>query len=66
MPMNLDTENPQVLGGVNHTMYDGDIYNTSIVEELYYNIIITNLTVGSTVIDMDCTEVSLCYFYIIL
>ena len=40
-------------------MYDGDIYNTSIVEELYYNIIITNLTVGSTVVDMDCVEVSI-------
>ena len=39
-------------------MYEGDIFNTSIVEEKFYNVIITNLTVGNTRINMDCKEVS--------
>ena len=38
-------------------MYKGDIFSTSIVEEKFYNVIITNLTVGDTVINMDCKEV---------
>lgn len=39
-------------------MYEGDIFNTSIVKEKFYNVIVTNLTVGNTRINMDCTEVS--------
>ena len=51
----------QVLGGVNESMYEGDIFSTSIVEEKFYNIIVTNLTVGDTTINMDCKEVRKCH-----
>ena len=41
-------------------MYKGQLFNTSIVEERFYNVLITNLTVGGLVIEMDCTEVCVC------
>ena len=41
-------------------MYEGQLFNTSIVKERFYNVLITNLTVGGLVIEMDCTEVCVC------
>jgi len=47
-------------------MYEGNIFNTSIVEEKFYNVIITNLTVGNTRINMDCKEVSHTVYVVVL
>ncbi len=49
----------QVLGGINKTYYHEQrgIHYTSIVKEEFYNVLITNLTVGDNVIDLNCREV---------
>ena len=48
----------QLLGGYNRSLSHGDIHWTRIVEKNYYKVLMTNLSVGNSTIDMPCNEVS--------
>ena len=47
----------QLLGGYNSSLSRGDIHWTRIVEKNYYKVLMTNLSVGNSTIDMPCNEV---------
>lgn len=47
----------QEFGDISDTLYTGPILYTSVVEELYYNVLVTNLTIGDVKIDLHCSEV---------
>ena len=51
----------QVLGGIDETLYNGPIFYTSLVQQKFYNVLVTNITVGGTVISLDCGEVRSAY-----
>ncbi len=52
----------QEFGDISDTLYTGPILYTSIVQELYYNVLVTSLTVGSVKIDLPCYQVSSSYY----
>lgn len=62
MAMDVDdcTSLLQVLGGTNDSLYHGDIFYTPIVQESFYNVLLTNISVGKSAIDLDCSEVAMC------
>ena len=47
----------QVLGGIEPTLYKGDIWYTPIQEEWYYQIEILKLEIGGQSLNLDCREV---------
>lgn len=47
----------QVLGGVEPSLYKGDIWYTPIKEEWYYQIEILKLEIGGQSLNLDCREV---------
>ncbi len=47
----------QEFGDISDTLYTGPILYTSVVEELYYNVLVTNLTIGDVKIDLHCSQV---------
>lgn len=47
----------QVLGGIEPTLYKGDIWYTPIKEEWYYQIEILKLEIGGQSLNLDCREV---------
>lgn len=49
---------PQVLGGIEPSLYKGDIWYTPIKEEWYYQIEILKLEIGGQSLNLDCREVS--------
>lgn len=49
---------PQVLGGVEPTLYRGSVWYTPIVEEWYYQVEVLKLEVGNQNLDLDCKEVN--------
>jgi len=48
---------PQVLGGIEPSLYRGDIWYTPIKEEWYYQVEILKLEVGGQNLELDCREV---------
>lgn len=48
----------QEFGDISETLYTGPILYTSIVQELYYNVLVTSLTVGSVSVDLPCHQVT--------
>lgn len=52
---------PQVLGGIEPSLYKGDIWYTPIKEEWYYQIEILKLEIGGQSLNLDCKEVSTCH-----
>lgn len=49
----------QVLGGLNHSLYHGTIMFTDIVEQRFYNVLVSNVTIGNISISLDCQEVTM-------
>lgn len=47
----------QVLGGIEPSLYKGDIWYTPIKEEWYYQIEILKLEIGGQSLNLDCREV---------
>lgn len=47
----------QVLGGLEPSLYKGDIWYTPIKEEWYYQIEILKLEIGGQSLNLDCREV---------
>lgn len=48
---------PQVLGGIEPSLYTGEIWYTPIKEEWYYQVEILKLEVGGQNLELDCREV---------
>lgn len=48
----------QVLGGISEDLYTGRIFYTPIVREMYYEVVISDISVAGTSLSMDCKEVS--------
>ena len=49
----------QVLGGLNHSLYHGTIMFTDIVEQRFYNVLVSNVTIGNISVSLDCQEVTM-------
>lgn len=52
-----DCFSSQVLGGIEPSLYRGDIWYTPIKEEWYYQIEILKLEIGGQSLNLDCREV---------
>lgn len=50
---------PQIMGGIEPTLYRGSVWYTPIVEEWYYQVEVLKLEVGNQNLDLDCREVNL-------
>ncbi|KAJ6662448.1 hypothetical protein lerEdw1_011861 [Lerista edwardsae] len=48
----------QILGGIEPSLYAGEIWYTPIVEEWYYQVEVLKLEVGDQPLDLDCREAS--------
>lgn len=48
----------QIIGGIDRSLYVGDIWYTPIRKEWYYEVIIVKLEVNGQDLNMDCKEVS--------
>ena len=48
----------QILGGIDDSLYRGDIQYAKIHKEWYYEVIITDIEVSGESLAMDCKEVS--------
>ena len=48
---------PQIVGGIDRSLYVGDIWYTPIRKEWYYEVIIVKLEVNGQDLNMDCKEV---------
>jgi len=48
----------QVIGGVDSSLYDGDLLYVPLRREWYYEVIITDITVNDASLRLDCKEVS--------
>lgn len=48
----------QIIGGIDHSLYVGDIWYTPIRKEWYYEVIIVKLEVNGQDLNMDCKEVT--------
>ena len=55
-----------MFGGIDSSLYFGDIWYATVYKEWYYEVVITNIAVDDNSLAMDCKEVSLfpCLFYI--
>lgn len=49
------------MGGVDHSLHAGSLEYIPIYKEWYYEVIITEIYIGETSLDMDCKEVSLIF-----
>lgn len=49
---------PQIIGGIDRSLYVGDIWYTPIRKEWYYEVIIVRLEVNGQDLNMDCKEVT--------
>lgn len=49
----------QILGGIEPSLYRGEIWYTPIVEEWYYQVEVLKLEVGGQPLDLDCREASI-------
>ena len=47
----------QIIGGIDRSLYVGDIWYTPIRKEWYYEVIIVKLEVNGQDLNMDCKEV---------
>lgn len=47
----------QIIGGIDRSLYVGDIWYTPIRKEWYYEVIIVRLEVNGQDLNMDCKEV---------
>lgn len=48
----------QIIGGIDRSLYVGDIWYTPIRKEWYYEVIIVKLEVNGQDLNMDCKEVT--------
>lgn len=48
---------PQIIGGIDRSLYVGDIWYTPIRKEWYYEVIIVKLEINGQDLNMDCKEV---------
>lgn len=48
----------QIIGGIDRSLYVGDIWYTPIRKEWYYEVIIVKLEINGQDLNMDCKEVS--------
>lgn len=48
----------QILGGVDRNNYYGNITYTSIVKKQFYNVLLSNISVGGVMLPVECSEVS--------
>jgi hypothetical protein len=55
--MNLIIYVLQILGGIDDSLYTGDIHYVPIYKEWYYEVVITDVSVNGISVNMDCKEV---------
>jgi hypothetical protein len=46
-----------VFGGIDHDLYNGKIFYSPIVKEMYYEVIIADMAINDVSLAMDCKEV---------
>jgi len=56
----------QVLGGIDESLYTGTIVYVPIYKEWYYEVILTDIDVGGTSLQMDCKEVSRSFIFVFI
>lgn len=47
-----------VIGGVDHTLYKGNISYAMLLKEWYYEVILTDIAIGGTSVNIDCKELN--------
>ena len=49
----------QTMGGIDSSLYTGEIRYAQMNRQWYYEVVITSIAVGNDIIGLDCKEVSI-------
>lgn len=57
-PQGLLSTSPQIIGGVDPSLYTGGLWYTPVRKEWYYEVVIVKMEINGQDLRLDCKEVS--------